>query len=72
MYVVSRAAIFFVLSDMHLTVWGGFVQFKQGITKRCRLSWLTISALVYEPKGQGDEGVARSQPMSTAVHIEPK
>jgi pentatricopeptide repeat protein len=22
----------------------------QGVTKRCRLSWLTISALVYDPK----------------------
>ncbi len=28
----------------------------QGVTKRCRLSWLTNSALVYEPKcgGRGD------------------
>jgi hypothetical protein len=23
---------------------------RQGVTKRCRLSWLTNSALVYEPK----------------------
>jgi hypothetical protein len=35
---------------------------KQGVTKRCRLSWLTNSAL----------GVAGPQPMSTAVHMEPK
>jgi hypothetical protein len=35
------------------------------------LSWLTNSALVYEPKC-GGEGVPRSQPMSTAVHMEPK
>ncbi len=42
----------------------------QGDTKRCRLSLLTISALVYEPKCGGMcEGVAGSQPMSTAVHI---
>jgi hypothetical protein len=29
---------------------------KQGVTKRCRLSWLTNSALVYEPKcgGRGE------------------
>jgi hypothetical protein len=46
----------------------------QGVTKRCRLSWLTNSALVYEPKcgGKGGEGVACSQPMSAAVHMEPK
>jgi hypothetical protein len=39
---------------------------KQGVTKRCRLSWLTNSALVYEPKcvrkgGGGVEG-SLSQP----------
>jgi hypothetical protein len=44
----------------------------QGVTKRCRLSWLTNSALVYEPKCGGGEGVAGSQPMSAAVHMEPK
>ncbi len=38
----------------------------QGVTKR---SWLTNSALVYEPKCGGREGgVAGPQPMSTAVH----
>ncbi len=42
----------------------------QGVTKRCRLSLLTNSALAYEPKCEG--GVAGSQPMSTAVHMEPK
>jgi hypothetical protein len=40
--------------------------------KRCRLSWLTNSALVYEPICGGGGGVggkfAGSQPMSTAVH----
>jgi hypothetical protein len=45
---------------------------KQGVTKRCRLSWLTNSALVYEPKCGRGEGVAESQPISTAVHMEPK
>jgi hypothetical protein len=45
---------------------------EQGITQRCRLSWLTNSALVYEPKcGGGGEG-AGAQPMSTDVHMEPK
>ncbi len=28
----------------------------QGVTKRCRLSGLTHSALVYEPKGEGEGG----------------
>ncbi len=42
----------------------------QGVTKRCRLSWLTNNALAYEPKcGRG--GLAGSQPMSTAVHRSP-
>ncbi len=42
-----------------------------GVTRRCRLSWLTNSALVYEPKC-GDRGeVAGSQPMSAAVNMSP-
>ncbi len=46
----------------------------KGVTKRCRLSWLTNSALVDEPKcgGWGGGGVAESRPMSTAVHMELK
>jgi hypothetical protein len=37
----------------------------QGVTKRCRLSLLTNSALVYESKcGGGEVGVAGSQPMN--------
>jgi hypothetical protein len=44
----------------------------QGVTKRCRLSWLTNRALVYEPKYGGGGGVAESRPMSTAVHRSPK
>jgi hypothetical protein len=43
-----------------------------GVTKRCRLSWLTNSALVFEPKCGGRGGVAGSQPMSTAVNMEAK
>jgi hypothetical protein len=40
--------------------------FTQGATKRCRLSWLTNSALVYEPKC-GERGELRGlKPMSTA------
>ncbi len=45
----------------------------QGFTKRCRLSWLTNSALVIEPKCGVEGGwVAGSQTLSTAVHMEPK
>jgi hypothetical protein len=40
----------------------------QGATKRCRLSWLTNSALVYSPNAGGGGEFAESQPMSTAVH----
>jgi hypothetical protein len=29
------------------------IDFKQGVAKRCRLFWLTNSALVYEPKCRG-------------------
>ncbi len=29
-----------------------YVQYMQGVTKRCRLSWLTNGALAYEPKPQ--------------------
>jgi hypothetical protein len=39
--------------------WGGSqqqVHNKQGVTKRCRLSWLTNSALVYYPKCEGGGG----------------
>jgi hypothetical protein len=43
----------------------------QGVSKRCRLSWLTSSALVYKPKCGGWGWVAGSQPMSTAVHRSP-
>ncbi len=43
----------------------------QGITKICRLSWLTNSALIYEPKCGGRGCVAGSLPMSTSVHRSP-
>jgi len=41
----------------------------RGVTKRCRLSWLTNNALLYEPKCGGEGGVSGSQPMSKAVYI---
>ncbi len=41
---------------------------QQGVTKKCRLTLLTNSALVYESKC-GGEGIAGSRPMSTASHI---
>ncbi len=43
-------------------------ELRQGVTKRCRLSWLNSIALVYEPKCGGRGGVAGSQPKSTAVY----
>ncbi len=49
----------------------GFIRSRQGVTKKCRLSWLTNRALVYEPKCGGG-GVAGSQPMSIAVQMVPK
>ncbi len=49
----------------------GYVTYVQGVTKRCRLTWLTNGALVYEPKCGGRGGVEGYQPMSTAVHRSP-
>ncbi len=42
--------------------------FIQGVTKRCRLSWLTNRSKMRV----GEGGVAGSQPMSTDVHRSPK
>ncbi len=42
---------------------------KQGVTRRCRLSWRTNSALVNKSKCAGTGWVVGSQPMSAAVHI---
>jgi hypothetical protein len=41
-------------------------------TKRCRPSWLTNSALVYEPKCGGRGGLAGSHPVKKTVNMEPK
>ncbi len=49
----------------------GKSQGSMGFTKRCRLSWLTNSSLVHEPKCGGRGRVLGSQPMSTAVHRSP-
>jgi hypothetical protein len=48
-----------------------FKVLQQEVTKRCRLSWLTNSALVYEPKYEGGGGVVGPKPMSKAVHRSP-
>ncbi len=47
---------------------------EQGVTKWCRLSWLTNSDPIYEPSPNagGGGGVAGCQPMSTAVHRSPR
>ncbi len=43
-------------------------KYRQDVTKRCRLSWLTNGPLVYEPKCVGGGGGgAGPQPMCTAV-----
>ncbi len=51
----------------------GFSIFFLPVKRRCRLSWLTNSALVYEPNAEGGGGgCGGSQQMSTAVNMEPK
>ncbi len=42
--------------------------FKQGVTRRCRLSWLTNSALVYRVQMRGDSGVSANE-YSCAHHV---
>ncbi len=51
----------------------GWPNTQAGVYKRCRLSLLTNSALVYEPKsgGGGELRLAGSQPISTAAHRSP-
>jgi hypothetical protein len=44
----------------------------QGVIKRWLQSWMTNSALVFEPKCGGRGRVAGSQPVSTAVHMDLK
>jgi hypothetical protein len=44
-----------------------FYGFKQGITERCPLAWLTNSARVDEPKGRGGGGVEGALPISTTL-----
>jgi hypothetical protein len=51
----------------------GFCSY-QGVTKKCRLSWLTNSALEYGPK-YGERGcceVSANEYVPTAEHMEPK
>ncbi len=64
------AVLLFTLSPGRIASWweGARVQWEQGVTKRCRLSLLTNSAPHIQVQMRGG-GVARSQPMSTAVHI---
>ncbi len=47
----------------------------QGVTKRCRLSWLTNSFLIYESQcggWGGGGGLAGVQPMRKDVKMEPR
>jgi hypothetical protein len=41
----------------------------QRVTKRCRLSWLTYSALIYEPNCTGVEGGGVFRSLSQWVHL---
>jgi hypothetical protein len=52
------------ISLTHISIYSYIENLRQVVTKRCRLSWLTNSAFVYEPKC-GGEGGAGPQPMST-------
>ncbi len=53
-------------------VWRSVVNSPQGVTKRCRLSWLTNSSLVHEPKcgrGGGLPGLSQwVQQLCTIAH----
>jgi len=51
------------LEHLKLPALGFYIYGLQGLTKRCRLSWLTDSALVYEPKcgGRGGCGVSANE-----------
>ncbi len=54
---------------LEIYLYGTNMYVSQRVIERCRLPWLTKSALVYEPKCGGRGVVAGSQPMSTAVYI---
>jgi hypothetical protein len=45
-----------------------FESLLQGVTKRCRLSWLTNSALLYQTNYGGRAVLRGIEPMRTAVH----
>jgi hypothetical protein len=70
LYVVVTSCLYFHIIA-YLSSGQLFVPPVQGVTKRCRLTWRTNSALVCEPicGNGGGGGLAPSQPMSSAVHI---
>jgi hypothetical protein len=47
---------------------GAFTRY-QGVSRRCRLSWLTNSDLVYEPKCKGGGWSTGSHPMDPGAQI---
>ncbi len=59
------------ISLSHTRIYSYVDNFRQVVTKICRLTWLTNSALVDEPKCGVEGGAAGSQPMSTDTQ-EPK
>jgi hypothetical protein len=63
---IMRSYMLLGTLNLHITDTINKNMYCQGVTKRCRLSWLTNTAIVYEPKC-GERGrVTGSQPMSTA------
>jgi hypothetical protein len=71
----KNSASSFLIPDVHaytLTIKRGVSTAVQGVTKTCRLSWVTNSALVYEPKCGGREGGSCGISASTAEYMEPK
>ncbi len=63
-YTVYRQIMVYAMASISITQ-SKDVLLLQGVTKKCCLSWLTNSAIVYvyEPKCGGMGGVAGSQPM---------
>ncbi len=69
----NRCKYFKLVQETNRVVRYESFYFTQGVTKRCRLSWLTMIAPSYtRPNaGRGGEGVEGSQPMNTVVRRSP-
>ncbi len=56
-------------SLMHLRILYWAKNCGQGVTNRCRKSWLTNSALIYEPKSGGGESLSQWVQLNTGAQI---